>query len=317
MLTFILFFFSLAAKASSLFFDTINDTAGYDYVILGGGTCGLVIAARLSEDPSVRVAVIEAGHSVQFSPNVTNTTTFGLSLGTSIDWAYTSLPQQYANNVSVTYNSGKALGGTSTINGMTYMRAQKAQVDAWQSMGNSGWNWESLLPHYKGSEMFELPTTKQKVLGADYDPSAHGDNGPVTVSFNPSLLNGDTHSLLNRTWSALGVPWNADANAGDVRGFTIWPQTLDGKANVRKDAARAYYYPMQDRLNLHVYLNSTVDSIIWSDTSACDNMEATGVKVVSANGEAKVIHANREVVVSTGSLRTPLLLERSGIGNPS
>lgn len=316
MLASILFLFSLAAKALYFSSDTFNNTVEYDYVILGGGTCGLVVAARLSEDPSVRVAVIEAGNSVQFNPNVTNTTTFGLSLGTGIDWAYTSLPQQYANNKSVIFNSGKALGGTSTINGMTYMRAQKAQIDAWELLGNSGWNWNSLFPYYKSSEEFEVPTDEQQNLGAGYDPFAHGDRGPVAVSFNPSLLGGDTHLLLNETWAALGIPWNVDMNTGDIRGFTIWPQTLDGTADIREDAARAYYYPVQDRPNLHVYLNTTADRLVWSDAPDCDKVKAIGVKIISANGKAKVIRANREVIISTGSLRTPLLLERSGIGNP-
>jgi len=90
----------------------------YDYVIVGGGTSGLVIANRLSENPAITVAVIEAGDSVFNSPNVTNTTTFGLSLGTSIDWSYPIEPQKYALNGNIVYHAGKALGGTSTINGI-------------------------------------------------------------------------------------------------------------------------------------------------------------------------------------------------------
>jgi len=106
----------LAIVVNNFSISSTNDTS-YDYIILGGGTCGLVVANRLSEDLRVKVAVVEAGDSVRFNLNVTNTTKFGLSLGTGIDWAYPSLPQQYANNKSVVYNSGKALGGTSTING--------------------------------------------------------------------------------------------------------------------------------------------------------------------------------------------------------
>jgi choline dehydrogenase-like flavoprotein len=104
------------APSLFLFFLGIHATH-FDYIVLGGGTSGLVVANRLSEDPSIKVAVVEAGDSVRFNPNVTNTTQFGLSLGTSIDWLYQSLPQQYANNKSQVFNAGKALGGTSTING--------------------------------------------------------------------------------------------------------------------------------------------------------------------------------------------------------
>ena len=96
----------------------VPNKAFYDYVIVGGGTSGLVIANRLSENPAITVAVIEAGNSVLNSPNVTNTTTYGLSLGTSIDWSYPIEPQKYALNRTLVYHAGKALGGTSTINGI-------------------------------------------------------------------------------------------------------------------------------------------------------------------------------------------------------
>ena len=98
----------------------VPNKAFYDYVIVGGGTSGLVIANRLSENPAITVAVIEAGDSVFNSPNVTNTTTFGLSLGTSIDWLYPTEPQKYALNGTLVYHAGKALGGTSTINGIAH-----------------------------------------------------------------------------------------------------------------------------------------------------------------------------------------------------
>lgn len=118
--------------------------AFYDYVIVGGGTSGLVIANRLSENPAITVAVIEAGDSVFNSPNVTNTTTYGLSLGTSIDWSYSIEPQKYALNGTFVYHAGKALGGTSTINGMTYIRPEDVQIDAWERLVNTGWAWSSL-----------------------------------------------------------------------------------------------------------------------------------------------------------------------------
>jgi choline dehydrogenase-like flavoprotein len=96
---------------------TLTNGSHFGYIIVGGGTCGLVLASRLSDDPAISVAVVEAGDSVRFNPNVTNTTVFGLSLGTSIDWAYPSEGQEFADGKSVVYHAGKALGGTSTING--------------------------------------------------------------------------------------------------------------------------------------------------------------------------------------------------------
>jgi choline dehydrogenase-like flavoprotein len=115
------------AYALSLAFLSAS-AAHYDYIILGGGTCGLVVANRLSEDPNIKVAVVEAGDSVRFNPNVTNTTQFGLALGTSIDWLYQSVPQKYANNKSQVYDAGKALGGTSTINGLSFTISKRSML---------------------------------------------------------------------------------------------------------------------------------------------------------------------------------------------
>lgn len=298
---------------------TLVNGSKYDYIILGGGTSGLVVANRLSEDPSVSVAVVEAGDSVRFNPNVTNTTQFGLSLGTSIDWAYTSLPQQYADNKSVVYHAGKALGGTSTINGMTYIRPQAAQIDLWQELGLTGWNWSSLFSYAKKSEHFQPPSPLLVSEGAAYLASAHGFSGPLDVSFNPDLTQGDVHELMNETWQELGIPYIPELNEGSLRGFTVWPQTLDSTADVREDAARAYYYPVENRTNLDVFLNTTANKLLWSDDSgeSYESETVSGVEVQAADGTVYVLEAEKEVIVSLGSLRSPALLELSGIGNPS
>lgn len=291
----------------------------YDYIILGGGTSGLVVANRLSENPNISVAVIEAGDSVRFNPNVTNTTAFGLSLGTSIDWMYPSLPQQYANNKSVIYHAGKALGGTSTINGMTYIRPQAAQIDLWEKLGLTGWNWATLFSYAKKSEHFELPSPLLISEGAAYLASAHGFNGPLDVSFNPHLTQGDVHELLNETWQALGVPYIPEVNEGSLRGFTVNPLTLDGAADVREDAARAYYYPIDNRTNLDVFVNTTANKLLWSDSTdrPCEDETVSGVEVQGQDGTLYVLEAEKEVIVSLGSIRSPALLELSGIGNPA
>lgn len=308
-------FFSSAVAAQQ----PLVNGSKYDYIILGGGTSGLVVANRLSDDPSVTVAVIEAGNSVRFNPNVTNTTQYGLSLGTSIDWAYTSVPQQYANNKSVVYHAGKALGGTSTINGMTYIRPQATQIDLWQDLGLTGWNWSALFSYAKKSEHFQPPTPLLVSEGAAYIASAHGFSGPLDVSFNPDLTQGDVHELMNETWQALGIPYIPEVNEGSLRGFTVWPQTLDSTADVREDAARAYYYPVENRTNLDVFLNTTANKLLWDDSNGgpYDSEVVSGVEVQTADGTVYVLEAQKEVIISLGSLRSPALLELSGVGNPS
>jgi choline dehydrogenase-like flavoprotein len=145
----------------------------FDFIIIGGGTSGLV-ANRLSELSHVSVAVIEAGSSVCNNPNVTDVDKFTAALGTDIDWNYQSVSQEHADERTIAYHGGKALGGTNTINGMTYLRAEKSQIDSWETVGNEGWNWESLLPYYVKAEQFVIPIAAQVEAGASYLPIMEG-----------------------------------------------------------------------------------------------------------------------------------------------
>lgn len=301
-----------------------SNPSSYDYLIVGGGTAGLVLANRLSSNPHVRVAVIEAGGSVLYNANVTNVTTYGLSLDTSIDWSYVSAPQEYdGKNGTLVYHAGKALGGTSTINGMTYLRAEKAQVDAWEEgLGNEGWSWDSLFPYYKKSEEFEAPTEEQVVEGgATWEPDAHGEEGPVTTGWSSYLMLQNASRILNETGNAMGYPWNEDANDGSMRGFTVWPFTLDARKDIRQDSARAYYWPVAaQRKNLVVYANTTVSKIVWKNGGEKDkkgNIVADGVEGITASGAIIHLTAKREVILSAGSIRSPAVLELSGVGNPN
>ncbi|KAF2502555.1 putative glucose oxidase [Lophium mytilinum] len=295
-----------------------SSTPCYDYIVVGGGTAGLVVANRLSENPHITVAVIEAGDSVFNNPNVTDTAAFGQALGTAIDWAYPAEPQKYASNRTLTYNSGKALGGTSTINGMTYIRPEAAQIDTWEKLGNDGWDWDSLWPYYKKSEKFQIPNAQQQDEGAAYNKDYHGFHGRLTVGWSTTLMGGEAHSILNETWQNVGLPYIADVNGGQLRGFSVWPFTLNnsvGGKGIRQDAARAYYYPFAaERPNLHLYLNTVANKLLWNGDQ--DKNIATGVEITTVGGVVSNISATREVIVSAGSLRTPVFLEHSGIGNP-
>ncbi|KAF4631123.1 hypothetical protein G7Y89_g7009 [Cudoniella acicularis] len=287
----------------------------YDFIIVGGGTAGLTVANRLSELSNITVAVIEAGGEVFDNPNVTNVDDFTVALGTPIDWQYISTNQSHAAGQTIAYHSGKALGGTSTINGMTYVRAEKSQIDSWGEIGNAGWSWDDLFPYYKKSEDSSYPTAAQLSSGVTYVPGDDGETGPLKVGYPYGLLNGSFHTVVESTWQALDLPHNVDVNGGSVRGFTIWQSTLDMAANVREDAARAYYYPVEARPNLHIFLNTTANRIVLKDNSGA--AAAAGVEITSSDGTVSSLNCSREVILSAGSLRSPAILELSGIGNPS
>ncbi|XXH04816.1 hypothetical protein Hte_011238 [Hypoxylon texense] len=295
----------------------------FDYVIAGAGTCGLVLANRLSEDPSIKVAVIEPGDDVRNNPNVTDVTAFTLALGTEIDWQYTTTPQPAGGNMSIPFHAGKAIGGTSTINaladrpGMTYIRGDKAEFDAWEYLGNDGWNWEAIYPYMKQIERFSPPTVAQQAAGASFNPEYHGEDGTVTTAFPFELSNGTFHELAQQAWKKLGYPLNPDVNSGETRGFSVWPQTLDRDADIREDAARAYYYPAEQRANLKI-IKGTVTKITWADPVTSNSpLSANGIEYQTPDGQTLAITATREVLLSAGAVRSPLILERSGIGNPA
>jgi choline dehydrogenase-like flavoprotein len=295
----------------------------FDYVIIGGGPAGLLVANRLSANSNITVAIIEAGDSVYNNPNVTalpkTIAEFSPGLGTSIDWGYTSAPQKYTANRTLTLHAGKALGGTTTIFGMTYLRAERAQIDAWEDLGNEGWSWESLWPYYLGQEMLQLPTEEQQKNGATFVEEVHGLIGEVDVGFTPYLTGQGAFDLLSETSIALGYPLNKDANNGTMRGTTTWPSMLKVEEKIREDAARSFYWPIADeRRNNHLFLNMTATKIVWSNNTSSDGlMTAAAVEVVTSNNTIGVIKAKREVIIAAGSLRSPALLEHSGVGSPA
>lgn len=294
----------------------ITTTAiSFDYVIVGGGTCGLLLANRLSEDPDITVAVIEPGEDTRNNPNVTDPDNFVVPFDTSIDWSYPSTTQPGAANRSFSFHSGKAIGGTSTINGMTYIRADAAEIDAWEALGNEGWNWNTLLPYYKRTERFTPPTETQEDFGASFEPEYHGDQGNLHVGFRYALPNGSFHGLVQKTWENVGYSVNPDVNSGDTRGFDVWPMTIDRQSDLRWDSARAYYYPVEDRNNL-VLIKGTGLSLEWDNEANSHIEKATGVRYVDDKNQRVTVGVDKEVILSSGALRTPLLLEMSGIGNP-
>ncbi|KAL4937313.1 hypothetical protein BDV06DRAFT_215985 [Aspergillus oleicola] len=301
-----------------------NETTIFDYIILGGGTAGLTLANKLSSNPSLKIAIIEPGHDESTNPNVTSVEGFGGSnaLNTHVDWVYRTTAQRFAGGRKLEYHSGRAWGGTSCINGMTFIRPATAQLDAWEILGNKGWTWNALWPYHLSSESFTPPDSAQIAAGASYNPSYHGYTGPVHVAYQYGLHNGSFVSLVNETWKNLGVDFNKDVNGGDLRGFFVWPQTLDREENVRWDANRAYYAPVKDRGNV-VLVEGTVGRIVWDDYDEDNGDEesegrvvAGGVEYIAPDGHLRILYAKREVILAAGSVRSPGILELSGVGNP-
>ncbi|EOD44953.1 putative glucose oxidase protein [Neofusicoccum parvum UCRNP2] len=273
----------------------------YDYIICGGGTSGLTVASRLSELADATVLVIEAGSDT-----------------TTANWNYPSGPERFASGRSQTLPAGKALGGSSAINGRVYLRAEQSQIDDWEKAGNTGWNWEALWPYYLKSEQITAPNERQTDGGLTYDPDFHGTDGPVNTGW-PAEASIETYlSQLEEAYASIGMPRIDDPNGGNMRGLSTYPRTQQNvnDQDVREDANTAYYQQVADRTNLDVLTNTSCLRIVWAESDDADgNAIAAGVEVASADGSTATLNATAEVIVAAGAYRSASILEYSGVGN--
>ena len=201
---------------------------------------------------------------------------------------------------------------------MAYVRGDKAQFDAWEELGNPGWNWKELLRYYKKLEKMFAPDPWQVELGASIKPENHGFDGELHVGFAITRQNSSFYQGVQQSWAKLGQAVNDDVNSGTTRGFDVCPQTIDPKLNQRWDSATAFLWPIAGRPNLHL-INGTATRVVWrSNKSMGDGgyAEVSGVEYITPNKQRRTVLASREVVLSAGTFRTPLILERSGVGNP-
>jgi choline dehydrogenase-like flavoprotein len=203
------------------------------------------------------------------------------------------------------------------MSGWTYLRPARAEFLSWIAVGNTDWTWDSLLPYFRKSENLQIPSASQAAQGATYDAQSHGFAGPLDIAWPPLLDVGKFGEVLNETWQSLGLEWNLDPNAGLPRGLFLKPSEYNlGEGAIREDANRAFLSPAGNRTNLEVFTYTTAMKLRLEHHSTSKSMVATGVDIVTASGQHQTIRAAREVILSLGALRTPGLLEASGIGNP-
>ncbi|GJJ14381.1 hypothetical protein Clacol_008645 [Clathrus columnatus] len=295
-----------------------------DYVIIGGGTAGLTVAGRLSENPHVNVLVIESGLFVEDQPNVRFNSLRQVFVpgltgtnSSNLTWGYKTTPQVNLNNRTLTVNAGKALGGSTIINSMIFTRGISQQYDVWGTLNNDNtWSWDGLLPYFKKSEIFTPPTAEQVANGGmQFDPSFHGFNGSVKVGY-PNF-----YFPASTLWreSVINLGWNASpdlTNGAPQHSVGVSPDSLDAANNTRCSAACAFYVPNIHRPNLQVILNATVTRITWKPQRPGQNLTAQGVEYVQ-NGVTHTVPVNKEVIVSAGTIGSPKVLELSGVGNSS
>jgi choline dehydrogenase len=267
----------------------------FDYIVVGAGSAGCVIVDRLSADSSATVLVLEAGgrdSNPWIHVPIGYSKTF---FDKRVNWCFDSEPCPGLNGRSLYMPSGKVLGGSSSINGLLYVRGQAQDYDDWEQLGNDGWAWKDVLPYYVRSEDQEWSD----------DDAYHGHGGPLAVSCQTEL-----HPLCDaflQSGESAGFRQVKDFNRGDQEGLG-WFQ-VTARAGRRKSAAVSFLRRAEKRPNVQLQIHAHVASIV------IESAAASGV-VYEQNGQKHEVRARRAVVVSSGAINSPALLQRSGIGNP-
>lgn len=267
----------------------------FDYVIVGSGAAGSVLANRLTEDGKSTVCVLEAGPP-DTNPWIHIPAGFTKTLpNPDVTWQFRTTPTERTGGREIHTVQGRTLGGSTSVNGMIYNRGQPADFNNWAQRGNRGWGWDDVLPYFKRSEN----------RGTEGDDAVRGREGPLPVT------DMDWFHPLSEAFIAgcvgMGIPRNPDYNSGNQAGVGYYQRLI--RNNRRVSAARAFLHPAMKRPNLEVRTNARASGIILEDK------RATGVRYLSErNGTPKTVLARREVIISAGTANTARLLQVSGIG---
>ncbi|MFT3871447.1 MAG: FAD-dependent oxidoreductase [Nocardioides sp.] len=268
----------------------------FDYVIVGGGTAGCVLAARLSEDPNLKVLLLEAGRTDRH-PLVHVPAGFAKLTAGPWEWGLSTTPQAHLNDRRIPYAQGKVLGGGGSINAQVFTRGTPSDYDRWEAEhGAKGWAFEDVLPYFVKSE------DNNRLSGR-----MHGTGGPLGVSdqINPSPLS----RAFVKAGQEAGLPYNDDFNGERQEGVGFYQSTT--RNGRRCSAAVGYLRPAASRPNLTVQCARLVLRVVVDDD------RAIGVQVANGGSDSEFIRATREVIVAAGAIGSPKLLQLSGVGDPA
>ncbi|KAH9849915.1 GMC oxidoreductase [Lenzites betulinus] len=301
----------------------VSDVADktFDFVVVGGGLSGCVLASRLSENPNVTVALLEAGKAYINDPLVEKVDGWmEVMLNPEYDWLFRTTPQAGITNSVTTpdgkptpsfyWSRGKGLGGSTLINFLLWTRPQREEIDAVEKLGNTGWNWERFHAASKKAETFHAPPESNEEYRPLYNSESVGNEGPIPVSF--SRVTSGTEVLFQKALASHGIETITDALGGELSGTWRTASIIDPKTQTRSHAAKGYIYPFLDRPNLKVLTEAYVRHVLTKKDG--DELVATGVEF-EHSGNICTVNAGKEVILNAGTIKSPHILELSGIGD--